>query len=54
MEDAGDRLRFELGANGIEFGPVSVMEEVAQRIGAHFESGREGRGALIVEDALLN
>jgi hypothetical protein len=54
MEDAGDRLRFELGANGIEFGPVSVMEEVAQRIGAHFESGREGRVALIVEDALLN
>ena len=54
MEDAGDRLRFELGANGVEFGPVSVMEEVAQQIGGHFENGREGRVALVLEDALFS
>ncbi len=54
LEDAGNRLRFELGANGVEFGPVSGMEEVAQLIGAHFENGQAGRVALVLEGALVS
>ena len=54
LEDAGDTLRFELGADGVEFGPVCGMEEVAGQIGGHFETVREGRVALILEDALVS
>lgn len=54
LEDAGDTLRFELGADGVPFGPVCGMEEVAEKIGGHFESAREGRVALVLEDALVS
>ncbi|MGB0622036.1 MAG: hypothetical protein ACPGVZ_21420 [Myxococcota bacterium] len=52
LEDAGDTLRVQVEAGGVELRPIAGMNEVALGFGGRFEARAAGRLVLIVPSVL--